>query len=96
MRRYAYSFTGAFKREAASISRIQYARVRDIVGNNDPFVWQNGTFSYRFSLYLMIFLPMRSGIARVYLTIYLQMCSRGRKSLNRNRDSGVSLEGWLT
>jgi hypothetical protein len=44
MRRYAHSFTGAFKREVASIPRIRYARVRDIIGSNDLFVQQSGTF----------------------------------------------------
>lgn len=44
MRRYAPSFTGAFKREVASIPKILYARVRDMSGPNAFFVDQSGTF----------------------------------------------------
>ncbi len=43
MRRYAPSFTEAFKREVDSIPKILYARVRDIVGPNSHFVGQSGT-----------------------------------------------------
>ncbi|OCL02408.1 NAD(P)-binding protein [Glonium stellatum] len=44
MRRYAPSFTQAFKREVASIPRILYARSRDFSGPNAQFVSQSGTF----------------------------------------------------
>ncbi|KAL2012902.1 hypothetical protein VTN00DRAFT_427 [Thermoascus crustaceus] len=44
MRRYAPSFTQAFKREIASIPRILYARARDFSGPNSFFVSQSGTF----------------------------------------------------
>ena len=43
MRRYAPSFTNAFKRECASIPRILYARSRGIIGPNSFFVGQSGT-----------------------------------------------------
>lgn len=43
MRRYAPSFTQAFKREIETIPRILYARVRDIIGPNSHFVSQSGT-----------------------------------------------------
>ncbi|KAF4622711.1 hypothetical protein G7Y89_g14316 [Cudoniella acicularis] len=48
MRRYAPSFTEAFKREVASIPRIMYARSRDIVGPNAHFVGQSGTSPIKF------------------------------------------------
>lgn len=41
MRRYAASFD-AFKREIATIPRIHYARVRDIIGQNSYFIGQSG------------------------------------------------------
>jgi predicted dehydrogenase len=47
MRRYAPSFTGAFKREIASIPRILYARVRDFPGPNAFFISQSGTFQVK-------------------------------------------------
>ncbi|KFX98673.1 hypothetical protein O988_04257 [Pseudogymnoascus sp. VKM F-3808] len=49
MRRYAPSFTQAFKREVASISKILHARVRDIVGPNSHFVSQSGTSPEKYS-----------------------------------------------
>jgi predicted dehydrogenase len=51
MRRYAPSFTEAFKREISSIPRILYARSRDIVGPNSHFVSQSGTNSLKFTDY---------------------------------------------
>jgi predicted dehydrogenase len=48
MRRYAPSFTEAFKREVASIPRILYARSRDIIGPNAHFIGQSGTSPVRF------------------------------------------------
>lgn len=48
MRRYAPSFTKAFKREVASIPKILYARSRGIVGPNAHFVPQGGWFPARF------------------------------------------------
>jgi predicted dehydrogenase len=48
MRRYAPSFTDAFKREVASIPKILYARSRDIVGPNSHFISQSGTFPNKF------------------------------------------------
>ncbi|KAF2092285.1 NAD(P)-binding protein [Saccharata proteae CBS 121410] len=47
MRRYAPSFTQAFKREIASIPRILYARVRDFSGPNTYFVNGSGTFQVK-------------------------------------------------
>jgi predicted dehydrogenase len=44
MRRYAASFTEAFKREIATIPHILYARSRDFSGPNTQFVSQSGTF----------------------------------------------------
>ena len=35
--------------EVGDVSRIQYARVRDIIGRNEFFVNQSGTFPKRFS-----------------------------------------------
>ncbi|KAI9742804.1 MAG: hypothetical protein M1818_003533 [Claussenomyces sp. TS43310] len=48
MRRYAASYTQAFRREVASIPRILYARARDIVGPNAHFVSQSGCPTVRF------------------------------------------------
>ncbi|KAH8671799.1 myo-inositol 2-dehydrogenase [Tricladium varicosporioides] len=48
MRRYAPSFTEAFKREVATIPKIMYARSRDIVGPNAHFVGQSGTSPVKF------------------------------------------------
>ncbi len=48
MRRYAPSFTEAFKREVATIPRILYARSRDIIGPNSHFVCQSGTEPVKF------------------------------------------------
>lgn len=47
MRRYAASFTQAFKREIASIPRILYGRVRDFSGPNAKFVSESGTFQVK-------------------------------------------------
>lgn len=44
MRRYAASFTQAFKREIESIPRVLYARARDFSGPNKKFVTESGTF----------------------------------------------------
>ena len=49
MRRYAPSFTHAFKREVSSIPRILYARSRGIIGPNSYFVPQGGCFPVRFA-----------------------------------------------
>jgi predicted dehydrogenase len=49
MRRYAPSFTQAFKREVSSIPRILYARSRGIIGPNSHFVPQGGCFPVRFN-----------------------------------------------
>lgn len=49
MRRYASSFTNAFKREISTIPRILYARSRDIIGQNSHFVAQSGTFPVQYS-----------------------------------------------
>jgi predicted dehydrogenase len=51
MRRYAPSFTEAFKREIATIPRILYARSRDIIGPNSHFVSQSGTNPLKFTDY---------------------------------------------
>jgi predicted dehydrogenase len=51
MRRYAPSFTSAFKREIATIPRILYARSRDIIGPNSHFVSQSGTHPLKFTDY---------------------------------------------
>lgn len=47
MRRYAASFTNAFKRELDSIPKILYARSRDFSGPNAQFVNQSGTFQVK-------------------------------------------------
>lgn len=49
MRRYAPSFTKAFKREVGTIPRILYARSRGIIGPNSYFVPQSGTFNVQYS-----------------------------------------------
>ncbi|KAH9212932.1 hypothetical protein DL95DRAFT_367777 [Leptodontidium sp. 2 PMI_412] len=49
MRRYAGSFLEAFKRELATIPRITYARVRDIIGPHTKFVAESGTEPVRSS-----------------------------------------------
>ncbi|KAH8172449.1 oxidoreductase family, NAD-binding rossmann fold domain-containing protein [Sarocladium implicatum] len=48
MRRYATAFLDAVE-EVGGMEKIQYARVRDIIGKNETFVGQSGTFSRRFS-----------------------------------------------
>lgn len=48
MRRYAPAFQQALA-EIGDKSRIQYARVRDIIGHNSFFVDQSGTFPKKFS-----------------------------------------------
>ncbi|KAK2032489.1 oxidoreductase family protein [Colletotrichum zoysiae] len=50
MRRFATAFTDAVK-EVGGMDKIQYARVRDIIGPNSTFVGQSGTFPVRFSDY---------------------------------------------
>lgn len=62
MRRYAPSFTQAFKREMSTIPRILYARSRDIVGPNPHFVSQSGAFPVRHSDF-----PPESGKERTRL-----------------------------
>lgn len=47
MRRYATAFLDAVE-EVGGMEKIQYARVRDIIGKNETFVGQSGTFSKRF------------------------------------------------
>lgn len=47
MRRYATSFTQAFKREVATIPKILYARSRDFSGPNAYFVDGSGTFQVK-------------------------------------------------
>jgi predicted dehydrogenase len=49
MRRYAPSFTQAFKREVSTIPRILYARSRGIIGPNAHFVPQSGAYNVRFN-----------------------------------------------
>lgn len=48
MRRYATAFEAAVK-EIGGLDKIIYARVRDIIGQNDYFVGQSGTYPKRFS-----------------------------------------------
>ena len=48
MRRYAPSFTKAFKREVAGIPSILYARSRGLIGPNAHFVPQGGWFNARY------------------------------------------------
>ncbi|KAJ0304804.1 hypothetical protein COL5a_004293 [Colletotrichum fioriniae] len=50
MRRFATAFTDAVK-EVGGMEKIQYARVRDIIGPNSTFVDQSGTFPLKFSDY---------------------------------------------
>ncbi|KZL84825.1 myo-inositol 2-dehydrogenase [Colletotrichum incanum] len=50
MRRFATAFTDAVK-EVGGMDKIQYARVRDIIGPNSSFVDQSGTFPVKFSDY---------------------------------------------
>jgi predicted dehydrogenase len=47
-RRYAEAFLDAV-REVGGMERIQYARVRDIIGPNSNFVSQSGTFPRKFT-----------------------------------------------
>ncbi|KAJ2902732.1 uncharacterized protein MKZ38_000158 [Zalerion maritima] len=48
MRRFATAFLDAVQ-EVGGMSKIQYARVRDIIGPNNVFVDQSGTFPKKFS-----------------------------------------------
>ncbi|KAF5720547.1 myo-inositol 2-dehydrogenase [Fusarium globosum] len=48
MRRYASAFIDAVA-EVGGMEKIQYARVRDIIGPNSTFVEQNGTFPQKFN-----------------------------------------------
>ncbi|KLO85841.1 uncharacterized protein LW93_14462 [Fusarium fujikuroi] len=48
MRRYATAFIDAVA-EVGGMEKIQYARVRDIIGPNSTFVEQNGTFPQKFN-----------------------------------------------
>ncbi|KAI8246169.1 hypothetical protein K4K57_009625 [Colletotrichum sp. SAR 10_99] len=48
MRRFATAFTDAVK-EVGGMEKIQYARVRDIIGPNSTFVDQSGTFPQKFN-----------------------------------------------
>ncbi|GJC89415.1 inositol 2-dehydrogenase [Colletotrichum liriopes] len=50
MRRFATAFTDAVT-EVGGMDKIQYARVRDIIGPNSTFVDQSGTFPVKFSDY---------------------------------------------
>ncbi|EFQ32785.1 oxidoreductase family protein [Colletotrichum graminicola] len=50
MRRFATVFTDAVE-EVGGMDKIQYARVRDIIGPNSTFVGQSGTFPIKFSDY---------------------------------------------
>ncbi|KAK2013518.1 oxidoreductase family protein [Colletotrichum eremochloae] len=50
MRRFATAFTDAVK-EVGGMDKIQYARVRDIIGPNSTFVNQSGTFPVKFNDY---------------------------------------------
>ncbi|KAK1968810.1 oxidoreductase family protein [Colletotrichum sublineola] len=50
MRRFATAFTDAVK-EVGGMDKIQYARVRDIIGPNSTFVDQSGTFPVKFNDY---------------------------------------------
>ncbi|GKT47576.1 inositol 2-dehydrogenase 3 [Colletotrichum spaethianum] len=50
MRRFATAFTDAVK-EVGGMDKIQYARVRDIIGPNSTFVDQSATFPVKFSDY---------------------------------------------
>jgi hypothetical protein len=46
-RRYAEAFLDAVK-EVGGMGKVQYARVRDIIGPNSTFVAQSGTFPQKF------------------------------------------------
>ncbi|TEA22313.1 Inositol 2-dehydrogenase 3 [Colletotrichum sidae] len=48
MRRFATAFTDAVE-EVGGMDKIQYARVRDIIGPNSAFVSQSGTFPQKFT-----------------------------------------------
>jgi hypothetical protein len=50
MRRYATAFIDAIQ-EIEGMGKITYARVRDIIGKNEFFINQSGTFPKRFSDY---------------------------------------------
>lgn len=50
MRRFATAFTDAVQ-EVGGMDKIQYARVRDIIGPNSTFVDQSGTFPLKFNDY---------------------------------------------
>jgi hypothetical protein len=52
----------AFKSEISTISRILYARSRDIVGPNSHFIGQSGTFSEKYNDY-----PATSGEMKIKL-----------------------------
>ena len=47
-RRYAAAFLDAVK-EVGGMEKVQYARVRDIIGFNSSFVAQSGTFPQKFT-----------------------------------------------
>jgi hypothetical protein len=47
-RRYAEAFLDAVK-EVGGMEKVQYARVRDIIGPNPTFVAQSGTFPQKFA-----------------------------------------------
>lgn len=47
-RRYAEAFLDAVS-EVGGMGRIQYARIRDIIGPNSAFVSQSGTFPKKFT-----------------------------------------------
>ncbi|KAI6780464.1 uncharacterized protein J7T54_002862 [Emericellopsis cladophorae] len=49
-RRYAEAFTDALK-EIGTMDKIEYIRVRDIIGQNSSFVGQSGTYPKRFNDY---------------------------------------------
>ena len=48
MRRYAPAFLNALA-EVGGIDKVVYARVRDIIGHNEDFVCESGTFPKKFS-----------------------------------------------
>lgn len=80
MRRYAPSFTQAFKREIESIPRILYARSRDIVGPNAHFVGQSGTSPVKFADF-----PDDSGRERAErLDMLVSEAFPGRKATEEN------------
>ncbi|KAF4342396.1 oxidoreductase family [Fusarium beomiforme] len=59
MRRYATAFIDAVK-EVGGMDKIQYARVRDIIGLNSTFVSQNGTFPQKFNDFTKADVEVRS------------------------------------